>query len=123
MYERMTGDATYHEFAVKQSDWLMGRNPWGYTMFTEIGLVCPRDPHLMTRQITKRPVPGGLVDGPVYDRIFTSLKGVSIVEPDPLAPFQGQAVFHDDYHDYSTDEPTMDGTASAILMFTLLGMN
>ena len=62
----------------------------------------------------------GLVDGPVYERIFKSLKGVSIVEPDPLASFQGQAVFHDDYHDYSTDEPTMDGTASAILMFALL---
>jgi len=42
------------------------------------------------------------------------------MEPDPLAAFQGQAVFHDDYHDYSTDEPTMDGTASAILMFSLL---
>ena len=120
MYERMTGDGRFHAFAQRQSDWLMGRNPWGYTMFTEIGAVCPRDPHLMTRQITKRAVVGGLVDGPVYERIFKSLKGVSIREPDPLAPFQGQAVFHDDDHDYSTDEPTMDGTASAILMFALL---
>jgi hypothetical protein len=120
MYERMTGDAQYRAFAARQSDWLLGRNPWGYTMFTEIGAVSPRDPHLMTRQITKRPVPGGLVDGPVYERIFKALKGVSIVEPDPLAEFQGQAVYHDDYHDYSTDEPTMDGTASAILMYVLL---
>jgi hypothetical protein len=120
LYERMTGDVRYHDFAMKQVDWLLGRNPWGYTMFTEIGDVSPHDPHLMTRQITKRPVPGGLVDGPVYERIFKSLKGVSIVEPDPLAPFHGQAVFHDDYHDYSTDEPTMDGTASAILLFALL---
>jgi hypothetical protein len=120
MYERMTGDTQFHGFAQQQRDWLLGRNPWGYTMFTEIGAVCPRDPHLMTHQITKRPVVGGLVDGPVYDRIFRSLKGVSIIEPDPLGPFQGQAVFHDDYHDYSTDEPTMDGTASAILMFALL---
>jgi hypothetical protein len=60
-----------------------------------------------------------LVDGPVYDRIFKSLKGVTISEPDPLAPFQGQAVYHDDVQDYSTDEPTMDGTASAILLWTL----
>jgi hypothetical protein len=119
MYEQMSGDSEYHEFAMKQVDWLLGRNPWGYTMFTEIGSVCPHDPHLMTRQIAKRPVSGGLVDGPVYERIFKSLKGVSIVEPDPLAAFQGQAVFHDTYHDYSTDEPTMDGTASAILMFAL----
>jgi hypothetical protein len=30
------------------------------------------------------------------------------------------AVYHDDLMDYSTNEPTMDGTASAILMFALL---
>ena len=28
-----------------------------------------------------------------------------------------RAVYHDDIHDYSTNEPTMDGTASAILMW------
>ena len=63
-------------------------------------------------------VRGGLVDGPVYERIFRSQRGVSITEPDPLAPFQDQrAVYHDDIKDYVTNEPTMDGTASAILMW------
>ncbi len=121
LYERMTGDRRYHAFAVKQRDWLLGRNPWGTTMFTEIGAVFPRDVHLMTVQLLKRPVRGGLVDGPVYERIFKSLKGVTIREPDPLAEFQGPAVYHDDFHDYSSNEPTMDGTASAILMFVLCG--
>ncbi|MEY4917871.1 MAG: Endoglucanase precursor [Verrucomicrobiota bacterium] len=119
MYERMTGDTRYREFAAAQRDWLLGRNPWGTTMFTEIGSVFPRDVHLMTTQLTKRSVRGALVDGPVYDRIFKSLKGVTIREPDPLAAFQGAAVYHDDMHDYSSNEPTMDGTASAILMFAL----
>jgi hypothetical protein len=119
MYERMTGDKRYHEFAVKQRDWLVGRNPWGTSMFTQIGTVYPRDVHLMTVQLLKRPVTGGLVDGPVYDRIFKSLKGVTITEPDPFAAFQGQAVYHDDVKDYSTNEPTMDGTASAILMWVM----
>jgi hypothetical protein len=90
-------------------------------MFTEIGSVYPKDPHLMTMQLTKRPIRGGLVDGPVYERIFKSLKGVSITEPDPLAAFQGQAVYHDDVQDYSSNEPTMDGTASAILLWALYG--
>ena len=119
MYERLTGDHRYREFAALQRDWLLGRNPWGYSMFTEIGPKCPRDPHLMTMQIMKRPVRGGLGDGPVYERIFKSLKGVTITEPDPLAAFQGQAVYHDDTHDYSSNEPTMDGTASAILLWAL----
>ena len=119
LYELMTGDTRYHDFAAKQRDWLLGRNPWGYTMFTEIGRVFPQDTHLMTMQITRRPVPGGLVDGPVYERIFKSLKGVTITEPDPLAAFQGPAVYHDDFQDYSSNEPTMDGTASAILLWAL----
>ena len=88
-------------------------------MFTEIGSVFPRDVHLITTHLTGRSVRGALVDGPVYERIFKSLKGVSIHEPDPLAAFQGAAVYHDDLHDYSSNEPTMDGTASAILMFAL----
>jgi endoglucanase len=121
LYERMTGDHGYHDFAARQRDWLLGRNPWGYTMFTEIGSVYPKDPHLMTVQLSKRPVRGGLVDGPVYERIFKSLKGVAITEPDPLAAFQGQAVYHDDAQDYSSNEPTMDGTASAIMLWALCG--
>jgi hypothetical protein len=121
LYERMTGDPRYREFAARQRDWLLGRNPWGFSMFTEVGSVFPKDPHLMTMQLTKRPIRGGLVDGPVYNRIFKSLKGVSITEPDPLARFQGQAVYHDDVQDYSSNEPTMDGTASAILLWALCG--
>lgn len=38
---------------------------------------------------------------------------------DPLAAFQGGAVYNDDIHDYSSNEPTMDGTAAAILMFVM----
>ena len=119
LYERMCGDNQYADFTAYQRDWLLGRNPWGFSMFMQIGTQFPKDTHLMTVQLTKRQVRGGLVDGPVYERIFNSLKGVTITQPDPLFNFQGPAVFHDDAQDYSTDEPTMDGTASAILMFAL----
>lgn len=118
-YERMTGNKHFRAFAAKQRDWLLGRNPWGVTMFTGIGTRSAQDVHLMTAQLLKRPVRGGLVDGPVYERIFKSLKGVSIRQPDPLAAFQWAAVYHDDWQDYSSNEPTMDGTAQAILMFAV----
>jgi endoglucanase len=118
----MTHDARYRAFMSKQRDWLLGRNPWGVSIFTGIppdGLY-PKDVHLMTNSILKRPVRGALVDGPVYRKIFQNLKGVAITEPDPFAPFQDEtAVYHDDVKDYSTNEPTMDGTASAILLWTL----
>ena len=126
LYEQMTGDKRYRTFALKQVDWLLGRNPWGTSMITQIPAagVFPRDVHLMTVAILKRPVKGGIVDGPVYMKIFKSLRGVSISEPDPLAPFQDErAVYHNDIKDYSTNEPTMDGTASAILLWTLKAIN
>jgi hypothetical protein len=123
LYERMTGDMRYHAFLCAQRDWLLGRNPWGTSMFSGIpeGGIFPHDMHLQTTALTGRSVRGGLVDGPVYERIFKTLKGVSITEPDPFAPFQDElAVYHDCRSDYSSNEPTMDGTASAILMWALM---
>jgi endoglucanase len=120
LYERMTGDRRYSEFTAKQFDWLLGRNPWGISMFTGIPAngAYPRDVHLFTNALLKRMVRGGLIDGPVYRKVFKSLRGVFIREPDPFAAFQDErAVYHDDINDYSTNEPTMDGTASAILMW------
>ena len=136
LYEQMTGDGRYREFATRHRDWLLGRNPWGTTQFMGVGIVSPTDVHLMTTRepptrnsalgtptLTGRALRGGLVDGPVYEHIFQSLKGVGITEPDPLADFQDpRAVYHNDFHDYSTNEPTMDGTASAILMWSALQM-
>ena len=122
LYERMTGDARYGAFGDAQRDWLLGRNPWGTSMITGVpeDAVFPRDVHLMTTKITGRAVRGGLVDGPVAEAIFGALKGVAIRAPDPLAPFQDpRAVYHDDVGDYSTNEPTMDGTASAVLLWAL----
>ena len=119
-YEGMTGDRRYREFNAKQFAWLLGRNPWGTSMFTGIPATAtyPRDVHLFPNALLKRMVRGGLVDGPVYRKVFQSLRGVYIREPDPFAPFQDErAVYHDDINDYSTNEPTMDGTASAILLW------
>jgi hypothetical protein len=122
LYERMTGDRRYREFTAKQFDWLLGRNPWGISMFTGIPANghYPHDVHLFMNALLKREVRGGLIDGPVYRKVFQSLRGVFIREPDPFAAFQDErAVYHDDINDYSTNEPTMDGTASAILMFAV----
>jgi hypothetical protein len=118
LYERMTGDKSYRGFGARNRDWLLGRNPWGCTMFTQVGSVFPKNVHLQTTKLTGRLVRGGLVDGPVYARIFRSQLGVSISQPDPLARFQDErAVYHDDINDYATNEPTMDGTAAAIFMW------
>lgn len=120
LYERMTGADRYRTFVARQRDWLFGANPWGTSMFTGLGAVAPTDVHIPAIQLTKQRLPGGLVDGPVQESIFTSLKGVSLSRPDAFAAFQSrEAVYHDDWQDYATNEPTMDGTASAILLMAL----
>ena len=119
LYEEMTGDDSYHDFMVQQRDWLFGRNPWGTSMFTGIpeNGEYPLDVHTSLWALTKREIPGGLVDGPVYGSIYRSLLGLVLTESDEFASLQNEfVVYHDDIGDYSTNEPTMDGTAGAILM-------
>lgn len=124
LYEKMTGDDRYHDFMIAQRDWLFGRNPWGTSMFTGIpaGGEYPEDVHTSIYALTGREVPGGLVDGPVYGTIYNSLKGLTLKNPDEFAPFQtSYVVYHDDIGDYSTNEPTMDGTAGAIYLMAKFG--
>ncbi len=96
-------------------DWLFGCNPWGTSMI--IGLPedgdYPEDTHsAVVRLLKKQPV-GGLIDGPVYGSIFNNLKSLYLDSEDEYSSFQSnRVVYHDDFADYSTNEPTMDGTAS-----------
>jgi endoglucanase len=123
LYEEMTGDRQYHDLMLAQRDWLFGRNPWGTSMFTGIpaGGEYPEDVHTSVWYLTHKMVPGGLVDGPVLGTIYRNLIGLELNSPDEFAAFQtNYVVYHDDIGDYSTNEPTMDGTADAIYMMALL---
>src|SRR5690606_29393713 len=118
-YQNLTGDNTYAPLTQANFDWLFGCNPWGTSMV--YGLPSwgdsPEDPHSAFTRLGNFPIDGGLVDGPVYGSIFDNLIGIQLTKADTYAPFQSDlAVYHDDYGDYSTNEPTMDGTASLIYL-------
>lgn len=123
LYQQATGDTEFAVMEASLRDWLFGCNPWGTSM------ICgyphwgdsPMDPHSSITLMKEETTFGGLVDGPVYRYIFEGLRGVILRNDDLYAPFQhGQVVYHDDMGDYSTNEPTMDGTAS--LSFYLSAM-
>lgn len=119
LYEKMSGDKQFEPFLSSQRDWLFGKNPWGSSMFTGIpdGGEFPVEVHTAPYVLLGMDVPGGLVDGPVYTSIYNNLLGLTLLKPDKFAAFQNEhVVYHDDVGDYSTNEPTMDGTAGAILM-------
>jgi hypothetical protein len=119
LYEQMTDDLQFHSFMVAQRDWLFGTNSWGTSMFTGIPEwgEYPLDIHTSVWMKTKHEVPGGLVDGPIRKSIHDQLLGIAYAEADEFAHVQnGEVIYHDDNGDYATNEPTMDGTACAILM-------
>jgi hypothetical protein len=77
----------------------------------------PVDPHSSLSHLKQYPLDGGLIDGPVYGSIYKKLIGIMLNDADEYAEFQSDlAVYHDDFGDYSTNEPTMDGTASLIYL-------
>ncbi len=122
-YRQQSGQCHYKEFEQANIDWLFGLNPWGTSMV--YGLPAhgdtPVDPHSWFTHSGKIPIDGGLIDGPVYTAIFKSLIGITLYNEDAYAPFQSDlAVYHDDYGDYSTNEPTMDGTASLIYLLAAI---
>lgn len=126
LYEKMTNDKHYHDYLIAMRDWLLGRNPWGTSLFMNIPEKgnYPKDVHTSTWALTKKEVPGGLVDGPIYTKIYNSLKGLKLTHDDAYQRFQNDyVVYHDDIGDYSTNEPTMDGTACAIMLMAYLANN
>lgn len=115
LYKNITGDRQYDEFEASLRDWLLGCNPWGTSMICDLPEkgIAPKDPHSAFTQLYHYKISGGLVDGPVYGTIWDKLIGIKLYHPDAFAEFQSNlVVYHDDYGDYSTNEPTMDGTAS-----------
>ncbi len=118
-YRQLTNNKQFEELEQANFDWLFGCNPWGTSMV--YGLPAngdtPVDPHSAFTHLKNYPIDGGLVDGPVYTSIYKNLIGITLYHPDEYEQFQSNlAVYHDDYGDYSTNEPTMDGTASLIYL-------
>lgn len=117
LYRELTGDTTYQEMEGSLRDWLLGCNPWGVSMIVELpkGGTFPTQPHSFIIKYKMGNTTGGLVDGPVYSTIFGGLLGIHTDGGVNYEEFQpGDLVYHDSTHDYSTNEPTMDGTASLI---------
>ena len=102
LYRETTGDSTYAEMEAAMRDWLFGCNPWGTSMIVELpkGGDYPLIPHSSYLRAGVGTTTGGLVDGPVYSSIFSTLSGVNMTGI-PNTPgqdyelFQGEMVDHD----------------------------
>ncbi|MBN1819441.1 MAG: glycoside hydrolase family 9 protein [Prolixibacteraceae bacterium] len=115
LYYELSVNSEFAETEAALRDWLFGCNPWGTAMICGLPGVedSPMKPHSSLTVLLGETTFGGLVDGPVYKTIFENQIGTTLTHDDSYAPFQkGKAVYHDDTGDYTSNEPTMDGTAS-----------
>lgn len=120
LYRQLTGDETYLEMESALRDWLFGCNPWGVCMIIELpgATRYPTQPHSFIINEHLGNTTGGMVDGPVYKGIFNNLQGVNMEGGINYLKYQPDVmVYHDATHDYSTNEPTMDGTACLTFPF------
>lgn len=123
LYEEMTGSKKYRTLMQDHINWLLGLNPWNSSMITEIpeNADTPVDVHMPFWRIYKEPIKGSLVDGPLWSTIHDKMIGVTLSEPDEYAHLQPQHIkYMDDWADYSTNEPTLDGSAELLLVLTKL---
>ena len=118
LLNKMTGSHDYDDLLQNHTNWLLGLNPWGTSMITEIpeGKDSPKDVHMPFWILEKKSIKGSLTDGPLWSKIHDKMLAIKLSEPDEYAHLQPDHIkYWDDYQDYSTNEPTMDGSADMIL--------
>lgn len=121
LYNKVTGDDSFIEMETTLRDWLLGCNPWGTSMIVGYPQSSdyPDSPHSSYTATSGDLTYGGLVDGPVYYTVFHERAAGALTKADSYDPFNhGIAVYHDDIGDYSSNEPTMDGTAGLTYYFS-----
>ncbi len=121
LYRSMTNDSSYIDMENGLLDWIFGRNPWGTSMIgglPKIGIAAS-DPHASNWKKNHQPATGGMVNGPVLKSIYTKLAISGLSKDDKYERYQSDwAIFHDDYTDNISNEPSLDGTASLTYMLS-----
>jgi peptidoglycan/xylan/chitin deacetylase (PgdA/CDA1 family) len=123
LYRKASGDNSYYEMECALRDWLFGCNPWGTSMIVGFpkGGDYPDQPHSSYTRHNGDLTYGGLIDGPIERNLFLTRAGNALTKPDSYSVFNnGKAVYHDDIGDYSSNEPTMDGTAGLCYYFAAM---
>jgi hypothetical protein len=81
----------------------------------------PVDVHMPFWILNKKMIKGSLVDGPLLSSIHDRMLAIRLSEPDEYSNFQPDHIkYWDDWADYSTNEPTMDGSADLFLILAHL---
>jgi hypothetical protein len=129
LYQRISGDDSFAAFGTSQRNVALGKNGWGISLVVGVGDTYPRCIHHQVANLagsldgSGRVDMGAVVNGPNATSAFASLTpssdaskcdGLSLTKFD-----RGDSRFLDQPYAYSSTEPAIDFTSTALFAFTL----
>jgi len=121
MYQDITGSNQFQDLVYRQRDYILGANTYGLSLIGGWGTEYPRFFHSQVGRLTGCSISGAVAEGLVDAEVFHK-SPIKLSAEDRFAYFQTQtAVYHDDYEDYLTNEPTICGNALALYVFARWG--
>ena len=129
LYQRMSGDDTYAAFGTAQRNVALGTNGWGLSLIVGVGTTYPHCIHHQIANLagsldgTGRVDVGAVVNGPNGTSAFASLTPSSTASKcdglDLTRFDRSDSRFLDQPYAYSSTEPAIDYTATALISLTL----
>jgi endoglucanase len=116
LYERITGEETFTKLATTQRDYVLGRNPWGYSFIYNIGNQYSRNLHSQVAYFRRGYLPGALSAGPAPAELLNKYNIKRT--PGKYDMFNtSTGRYYDDRNDYITNEPTITSNATALFVY------
>jgi hypothetical protein len=117
LYEKLSHSEKFDSLKINTRDFLLGKNQWGISFITNIGIKYSKHFHHQISFIKHITLPGGFAAGPVEKNFLNSYK-IKFDKKDRYKKFQTElSYYRDDRMDYVTNEPTILGNAMALFFF------
>lgn len=118
LWQNITNDFTFNDLAIKQRDYILGKNPWGISFIYNIGSKFTKHFHSQIAYFNNGKLPGALSAGPISKVKLSQYNIILENSNDPYEAFQtDEVIYQDDRMDYITNEPTITANATAVFVF------
>ena len=116
LYKNLTGSTDFDSLNFFQRDYILGRNPWGYSFIYNIGENSVKNLHSQIGFFNKGYLPGALSEGPAPKSLLDNFHFTRL--QNKTGEFNSeQAEFYDDIDDFVCNEPTISSNATALFVF------
>lgn len=118
MYGCLTGNEQYKPVIVNLLDYMQGRNNWGISFITGVGVNYARNPHSQVNDKTSGGQKGAVVGGPAIKTEHDAVPEIKISSlADQYRDFQCEIVYFDAMKDYFCNEVAIDYAAPFVFAF------